>query len=211
MLTQQESDNGLFWKAGDFVGCSWIKVCNNFVNLRVDGRLEATKLPNGDPVVKVKKWFISIVYAPEKGTTTLASHDVPDQHPNPKWNLVRDGIWGELPGDDSPGQAGPWDYSAKTTEVVEDVHLTGQLGWISLCARARGVDPQSAQFFPENPTANVVQAATIYLTYYPNDPPGPGDYAQAAVGSDGGPYPTDALNNPDIIWEPLTGGGAGIP
>jgi hypothetical protein len=201
-LTQQASDNGELWNAGDFVGCIWLKVCNNFPNLRVDGELQAVTQTGGDPVIKVKKWYLSIVYAPGKGTTTVGSKQVPDTHPQPEWNQATEGAL--------PGGFGPWDLGANTTELVEDVHLTGQLGWISLCARATGVDPQSAEFFPDDPWANVAHAATIYLTFYPNDPPGKSDYYLHAIGP-GGAYPTDDINIPDVIWEPLTGGGGGIP
>jgi hypothetical protein len=189
ILTQQVQGNGEFWDAGDFVGCKWLKVCNNFVNLRIDAELIATGK------VGVKKWYVSLVELPGV-FTTREDKTFPDTHPDPKWNLVRDGLWGVLPGD--KGQVG--DNGAKTTLLVPGVHLTGALGWLSLCARAVNIDPQSAQFFPNNPLKNIVHAATIHLTFYPNDPPGLGDFLQGAIGSDGGPFPTDDLNDPDVTW-----------
>lgn len=204
VLKQQATDNGQYWKSGDFVGCLWLKVCNNFVNLRIDAEL----IDSGS--VRVRKWYVSLVELPGVYTT---KHDknVPDNHPNPKWNRVRDGLWGELPGDLGYTDGGQfWDDGAETTLLVPGVHLSDALGWLSLCARARGVDPQSAQFFPDDPMANVVEVATILLTFYPNDPPGDADRYLADIGS-GGAYPTDDLNDPDIDWDTLMGGGGGIP
>jgi hypothetical protein len=69
-----------------------------------------------------------------------------------------------------------------------------------LCVRANCNDPQSAQFFPDDPMANVHKVATVVLTYYPNDPPGSADMYQGAVSGNGEGYPTDYLNNPDVDW-----------
>ncbi len=179
------NDSGL-WNEGDFLGCGWVKVCNNFEHLQVD----AVLTPSQD--VYVQKWYLSIQeYTNEH--TTLFSMDTPDDHPLPQWgsNASKNG--------------------ASDSCLVDLPNLTGALGWLSICVRAQGVDAQSAQFFPDQPMQNIKEVAKVKLTYYPADAPGIADLWWGAVASDpDGAQPAN-LNDPDVPWNPQDGGGAGIP
>lgn len=199
LLIQQDKEAEC-WDVGDFVGCTWLKVCNNFANLRIDAVLEDMK------EITIRKWYVSLFHDPAWETTTRKGKNYPQEPFLCPWNQTRQGMWGELGG----GRDGKGSRGAKTTVLIPGVHLSDSLAWLRLCVKAKCNDPQSAMFDPDNPMNNVKQVAVVKLTFYPNDPPGAADQAQGAVTGDGA-FPTDDLNDPDVEWDSMTGGGGGIP
>jgi len=160
---------------GYFEGCTWLQVCNNFQNLRVDAVLVDLK------VVKVKEWWISLV-------------EYPDEHAQK----------GATPPTATPATQYERD---KTHEIVGAPNLSSALGWLHLCVKAVGVDPQSQEFDPDNPLENVKRVAEVELTMYPNDAPGASDAFFQDIGTALG----QAADLGALDWNPVDGGGGGIP
>ena len=180
-------DNGPGLAVGDFFGCTWIEVCNNFYDLMVEARI----VPISGDIAE--NWYLSLT---ESGYhSSDFSGDVPPQ---------------------VPATRKPWDENS-TSEVVDDgedgdnntsvnyLNLTGNHGWLHLCVKATGVDPQRLEFDPGS--LDPQKAADIYLTYYPATAPG---LADSVNGSPDMVY-DDNVNVDDIYWNETDGGGGGVP
>lgn len=164
-----------------FEGCTWVEVCNNFRNLAVEA-----ELVNITENV-AQNWYVSLI-------------EVNSMHGD-----RRDGYNPEADGAIHPDP----DYSGgKEARVVVDdtgrLNLTGYHGWLSLCVKAEGVDPQAMEYNPDNPQDNIRKVAEVLLTYYPDLPPSNADADFGAV-TDYGPGSADDLTDDDQ-WP-----GAGIP
>jgi len=168
VLVQQDAD-GARWAKGDFVGCTWIEVCNNFEQLKVDAEVINTE--EG----LAQSWYVSLTESATHGDVNAPAN--------------------------APANLKPFELN-KTSEVVDDgvdgdggslvLNLTGSHGWLYLCVKATGVDPQKMAFDPAGYDAttgvnqNVKKVAEVLLTYYPNLAPTGADADFGSVGSTSG-------------------------
>ena len=158
VLTQQQD--------GSFCGCTWIQVCCNFKNLRIDAKLVLSDTDNVNNLAE--KWFLAMLYA--------AGEDGPLDLDNPPTGVPCVGqqyvqVIGKGPA-----------VVDKATMVLAGPHLTGSLAYVQLCVKAMGVDPQAMEFMCDpslGSKANIRRVATVKLTYYPNDPPSACDWAES--------------------------------
>jgi hypothetical protein len=183
-------ENG--WAVGDFVGCTWIEVCNNFSNLHVDAKITPVAENN-----VAEHWYLMLTESGYHGDS-LDGFTPPATPLNPKkWDenetfeVVDDGING--------------DNNAILSGTGE-LNLTHNHGWLRLCVKATGVDPQGLEFDPTNPNTTK-HCADIVLTYYPDLPPDVADAASINIGSTDG----DATELGSPNWNGTDGGGAGVP
>jgi hypothetical protein len=176
------------WEVGDFVDCTWIEVCNNFECLQIDAKIGDPNDPGIIPDA-AQHWYLCM--------NESASHgDGPLPEPSGPPPMVHD-----------------WEEN-ETSIIVDDpnsspghvLNLTGTHGWVLLCVKATGVDPQRLAFNPGDPDTSAL-AARVYLTYYPALAPDVADFSSVNIG-ELPPEPGD-LGSP--YWDPYTGGGAGVP
>jgi len=184
VIVQQSTvdDGPAGWAIGDFWGYTWIEVCNNFTDLRVEFEIA--------PVVThvAGTWSLSATASTYHGDGTQPGS--PPTTLNP-WAENETTMVVDHPAD--PGHV---------------LNLTGNHGWIYLCVKATDVDPQGLEFDPTGET--VMKAADIIVTYYPNLPPGPADFLHTNYGTELPRY-DDTINREDVMWDEVTGGGGGIP
>lgn len=183
-------DNG--WNVGDFVGCTWVEVCNNFYQLHVDA--EIVPVPQNNVA---EHWYLSLTESGYHGDRLDGFTPPATPATKKKWDedktfeVVDDGLDGD------------------NNTIVDYLNLTHNHGWLYLCVKATNVDPQGLEFDPTNQNT-IMLAATIQLTYYPELPPDVADFAHTNIGT-GDPFFDDRINDPDVYWNADNGGGGGIP
>jgi len=167
---------------GTFCGCTWVQVCVNFPNLRIDASLALDETDSQEDLAD--KWHLALGYFGDTGPRDPDMENAPDLPSCVAQQYTQ--------------VIGPGAITDKATMLLAGPHLTGSLAYVALCVKAEGVDPQAMQFLDNDvDKANIRKIGTVTLTYYPNDPPTDSDWGTSITGIDA--IPADLGDDP---WNP---------